>query len=110
MAKQINITYNDKEYTLEYTRKSIERMERQGFVISDIERAPMTSLPVLFAGAFIAHHGSVRTSVIDEIFTKMPDKDTLLEKLSEMYREPFDALMADPEESDEGNAQWGANW
>ena len=36
MAKKLDFTYNGKEYTLEYTRKSIETMERQGFVASEI--------------------------------------------------------------------------
>ena len=41
MAKQLCIKYNDKEYTLEYTRKSIELMERRGFKISDIQDKPV---------------------------------------------------------------------
>lgn len=111
MAKQINIEYQGNEYTLEYTRKSIEILERQGFNISDLDRAPLTTLPVLFRGAFIAHHRGLfaNPGLIDKIFEKMPDKETLLEKLSEMYREPFEMLLADPEES-EGNAKWGASW
>jgi hypothetical protein len=67
---------------------------------------------MLFRGAFIAHHRGLfakDSELIDKIFEKMPDKETLLEKLSEMYREPFDMLLADPDES-EGNAKWGASW
>lgn len=109
MAKIINLTYDEKEYTLEYTRKSIETMERQGFVIRDLDRTPMSSLPTLFAGAFLAHHRNIRPDVIENIFKSVPNKDMLFEKLSEMYREPFETLMADPDES-EGNATWGANW
>ena len=109
MAKQITITYNGKEYTLEFTRRSIETMERQGFVASDISKRPMSVLPNLFAGAFIANHKQVRTSLIDEIFQSLKNKDQLIEKLGEMYNEPLEALLDDPDE-DEGNAQWGANW
>lgn len=112
MAKQINIEFQGNEYILEYTRKSIEILERQGFNISDLDRAPLTTLPMLFRGAFIAHHRGLfakDSGLIDKIFEKMPDKETLLEKLSEMYREPFDMLLADPDES-EGNAKWGASW
>ena len=60
MAKQLCIKYNDKEYTLEYTRKSIELMERRGFKISDIQDKPVTTLTALFAGAFLAHHKFVK--------------------------------------------------
>ena len=52
MAKKISFVHDGKEYTLEYTRKSIEIMERQGFVIGDIVDKPMLTLPALFAGAF----------------------------------------------------------
>ena len=37
MAKQIQFTYNDKDYTLEYTRRTIKQMEDEGFVARDID-------------------------------------------------------------------------
>ena len=54
MNKQLRFTYNNKEYVLEYTRKSVEAMEKKGFIASDIETKPVTILPALFAGAFLA--------------------------------------------------------
>lgn len=109
MAKTITIQYEGTEYTLEYTRKSIETMERQGFVVSDIEEKPMSTLPTLFAGAFLAHHRFVKRDVIDAIFAKIPNKGEFIGKLAEMYNEPLEALMDEPEES-EGNLSWGASW
>ena len=109
MAKQIIFDYNGKEYILEFTRKSIELMERQGFVASDITEKPMTTLPALFAGAFLAHHRYVKREVIDEIFAKMTNKQELLSKLAEMYNEPLEALIEEPE-SDEGNVSWEASF
>ena len=50
MAKQIVFTYEDKEYTLEFTRRTVKQMEDEGFVAQDIDRKPMTLLPALFAG------------------------------------------------------------
>lgn len=32
MAKQIVFTYEDKEYTLEFTRRTVKQMEDEGFV------------------------------------------------------------------------------
>ena len=32
MAKQLRFTYQNKEYVLEYTRRSVEAMEKKGFV------------------------------------------------------------------------------
>ena len=54
MSKQLRFTYNEKEYCLEFTRKSVEMMEKQGFVAGDITDKPMTTLPALFAGAFVS--------------------------------------------------------
>ena len=109
MAKQLRFTYQDKEYVLEYTRKSVETMEKKGFVASDIETKPMTVLPALFAGAFLANHRYEKPEVIDGIYSKMKNKQELIGKLAEMYNEPIMALVNEPDES-EGNLDWTASW
>lgn len=109
MNKQLRFTYQDKEYCLEYTRKTVEMMEKKGFVASDIDSKPMTILPTLFAGAFLANHRYVKPEIIDEIFSKMTNKQELIGKLAEMYNEPIMALLNEPEES-EGNLDWTASW
>lgn len=109
MAKQITIPYKDKTYVLEFTRKSIEGMERQGFKASELLEKPMVMLPVLFAGAFRAHHPYEKLKVIDEIFATITNKQELVGKLVEMYNEPLEAMLNDPEES-AGNVTWEANW
>ena len=109
MAKQLRFTYQNKEYVLEYTRKSVETMEKKGFVASDIESKPVTVLPALFAGAFLANHRFEKQEVIDAIYSKMTNKQELIGKLAEMYNEPIVALVDEPEES-EGNVSWTASW
>lgn len=109
MAKQIRFERDGKEYTLEFTRKSIETMERQGFVASDIVDKPMTTLPALFAGAFLAHHRYIKKELVDEIYSKMTNKQDLLSKLAEMYNEPIQALMEEPEDA-VGNVNWEASF
>ena len=109
MAKQLRFTYQNKEYVLEYTRRSVEMMEKKGFVASDIETKPVTVLPALFAGAFLAHHRFEKPDVIDAIYAKMTNKQELIGKLAEMYNEPIMALVDEPEES-EGNLDWTASW
>lgn len=109
-AKQIILTdKNGKEYTLEFSRKSIESMERSGFVAGDIKDKPMTTLPALFEGAFRMHHRWLDKSVIDEMLYNIKNKEVFIEKLSEMYNEPLIDLIDEPEE-DEGNIQWEASW
>ena len=84
MAKQIRYTYDGVDYTLEFTRKSVETMERNGFVITEVFEKPMTLLPTLLAGAFLAHHRSTKREVIDKIYESMPNKQELITKLAEM--------------------------
>ena len=109
MAKRIRFTYDGVDYTLEFTRKSVERMENAGFVITEVFEKPMTLLPTLFAGAFLAHHRSTKREVIDKIYETMPNKQELITKLAEMYNEPIAALLDEPED-EEGNVKWEASW
>lgn len=109
MSKQLCFNFNGVDYTLEFTRKSVETMERQGFVISDVFDKPMTTLPALFKGAFLAHHRWTKQDVIDEIFAKMTNKQELISKLTEMYQEPIVTLVDEPAEN-EGNLNWTASW
>lgn len=108
MAKQLTFTYNDKEYVLEFTRNTVRQMESNGFVADDIERKPMTVLPALFAGAFLANHRHEKSAVVDEIYSKLGNKHTLIEKLAEMYNEPISSLLDEPE--DGKNVEWTPNW
>jgi hypothetical protein len=109
MGKQISFEYKNKEYILEYTRKTVKQMEREGFVAGDILTKPMLTLPKLFAGAFKAHHKfDTKQKLIDEIFDLFTNKQALIEKLAEMYAEPMETLMDDV---DEGNAiAWDATF
>ena len=109
MAKQLNFTFEGKDYTLEFTRRTVAEMEKKGFIASEITDKPMTTLPALFAGAFLAHHRFVKQDVIENIFSKLTKKEALIGKLTEMYNEPIMALVEEPEE-DKGNLDWTASW
>lgn len=109
MAKQLTFTYDGKDYTLEFTRRTVAEMEKKGFIASDITDKPMTTLPALFAGAFLAHHRFVKEDIINDIYSKLTKKEDLIGKLAEMYNEPILALVEEPEEA-EGNLDWTATW
>ena len=109
MAKQLTFTFEGKEYTLEFTRRTVAEMEKKGFIASEITDKPMTTLPALFAGAFLANHRFVKQDVIENIFSKLTNKESLIGKLAEMYNEPIMALVEEPEE-DKGNVDWTATW
>lgn len=109
MAKQLTFTYDGKDYTLEFTRRTVAEMEKKGFIASDITDKPMTTLPALFAGAFLAHHRFVKEDIINDIYFKLTKKEDLIGKLAEMYNEPILALVEEPEKT-EGNLDWTATW
>ena len=109
MAKQLIFTYDGKDYTLEFTRRTVAEMEKKGFIASDITDKPMTTLPALFAGAFLAHHRFVKEDIINDIYSKLTKKEDLIGKLTEMYNEPILALVEEPEKA-EGNLDWTATW
>ena len=103
---KINLTYDKKEYVLEYNRQSVKTMESQGFVLEELTTKPMTMIPLLFAGAFIKNHSGkdgVKRKVIDEIFEEIGDKTALMEALMEMYA---DTLASLTDGNSEGNVTW----
>lgn len=109
MNKTLEFTFEGKDYVLEFTRRTVAQMERNGFKVSDITEKTMTTLPALFAGAFLANHRFVKKEEIDKIYDKLTNKEELVGKLAEMYNEPIAALLAEPDE-EEGNVNWTANW
>ena len=103
---KINLTYEKKEYVLEYNRQSVKTMESQGFVLEELTTKPMTMIPLLFAGAFIKNHSGkdgAKRKVIDEIFEEIGDKTALMEALMEMYADTLGSLT---ESNSEGNVTW----
>ena len=109
MAKTLQFEYEGTQYTLEFTRRTVQEMERNGFIADEIDTKPMTVLPMLFEGAFLAHHRWVKKDLVHEIFDKMVHKDELIGKLAEMYNEPIMTLIEEPDGS-EGNVDWTASW
>ena len=94
----ITFEYKGTDYTLEFSRDSVKQMERAGFSFSDVADKPYTSLMALFKGAFLCHHARTSQAVIDEIWDNRGDKEGLFEALADLYNEPIEAMMAEPDE------------
>ena len=109
MAKTITLKYNDATYTLEFTRRTVSRLEEAGFNINEIGDKPATMIPILYEGAFWAHHRMANNDIIWEIYDTIKDKEGLMRKLAEMYAEPIETLFNEPEDN-EKNATWETNW
>ena len=105
MTEKIKFKYGGKEYVLEFTRQSVEEMERRGFVAEEVLTKPLTVLPNLFAGAFIANHRFTKRKVINEIFNQIDDKGGLLDALAEMYSLVIDEFTDELEKKNK-NLTW----
>ncbi len=109
MAKTINFNYNGEDYCLEFTRRTVREMEGEGFRLRDVKDKPVTSIPVLFSGAFKCHHKRIKEEVINGIYASITDKEELMGKLLEMYTYAMNSLFDEPDD-DEKNVEWTANF
>lgn len=107
--KQITIKHEDKQYTLEYTRNSVKKMEQAGFIIQDIQSKPGTLVPMLFEGAFLSKHRYVKKEVLDEIFNNLENKEDFIAVLAEMYQDTLLTIISNTDE-EQGNLKWEKNW
>jgi len=96
------------DYALADSRGSVGQNERHAVVDRELGGKPRAVVPALFAGAFLAHHRHEKPEVVEEIYSKLGDKHSLIEKLAEMYNEPISTLLDEPEEGK--NLEWTPNW
>lgn len=107
MATTISFEYEGKKYLLEYDRASVIALEKKGFDIQSPETKPVTTLYLLWEGAFEKHHSNVPIQKRDEILKVLGNKDSLIETLMIMYSEPVQILAE--EEDEEKKVKWECN-
>ena len=113
--KTIEFSWEDergvkKDYVLEFTRKSVEKAEKMGFVVEDLDNKPVSTFPLFFYTAFIEHHPFVKRAQTDEIYFAMKNRNELISALVEMYRDTLESLVEDSEEKESKNVEWTKNW
>lgn len=103
------ITVRDKQnnpYTLTFTAETVKALEAKGFSLEKVTDMPMTMIPLLFEGAFLAKEaGAVTSEKAVEIYQLQKNKTALLQKLIELYNDPIDEVIVK-----EGNAEWECNF
>ena len=102
-AKSIKIEYKGETYILEYSKRAITIMEDNGFRLSDIDDKPMTSLLLLFKGAFIKNHRTVSEALVEEIYDHCPDAEKMVSALMEMYMQAFEGVRTEDDDSKKAN-------
>lgn len=108
MAKTICVKdkKTGKEYMLEFTRRSASVLEQNGFELDGVTKKPMTMIPMLFRGAFLARHSGTKGETIERIFEALRGRGELIKALCEMYYDAYATLLDEPEDGDEGNEGW----
>ena len=87
---------NGKEYTLEFSRKSVVKAEQAGLEINALDTKSMTMIPLLFWGAFIMHHPYITRDQTDKIlFDGLGGlNEEEMTYLGKLYAKPFQTLIA----------------
>lgn len=115
--KKIELTYMGKQYTLEFNRRTVLKLEKalraDGINLVEMtenenEKAnPLELVSIVdtvFTYAFKMHHPNVTQDVIDTIFEKMGNKEQLSGVLFEIMTAPINALA----DNKEGEITWAA--
>ena len=85
-----------REYTLEYSRKSVVKVESVGLDVNQLESKSMTMIPLLFWGAFLMHHPHMTKEQTDKIlFDGLGGlNEDEMAYLGKLYAAPFQSLIA----------------
>lgn len=108
----IKFTYEDKEYTLGFNRKTAEAAQRAGLDIDELATKPLVQVPLLVYWAFQMNHSNIKKSKTEEIYSKINDKTGLLNTLAadfiSTYRDLF-GVDDDESEDNENLIVWSAD-
>lgn len=85
-----------REYTLEFSRKSVVKAEQAGLDVNAMESKSMTMIPLLFWGAFLMHHPHMTKEQTDKIlFDGLGGlNEDEMAYLGKLYAAPFQSLVA----------------
>ena len=85
-----------REYTLEYSRKTVSKVEQAGFDANQLEAKSMTMIPLMFWGAFLMHHPHMTKDQTDKILFEglggLSDEE--MTYLGKLYAVPFQTLIS----------------
>lgn len=108
--RSINLTIEDKKYTLAYNLKTIKIMAQNGFDVQKISENSIATLIDLIEYAFYVHHPELTEDEIFKIISKIKGKKKLYPILSEMFTQAFNDLVDEDKDDEDGeskNLNWG---
>ena len=85
-----------REYTLEFSRKTVSKTEQAGLDINSLDSKSMTMIPILFWGAFLMHHPHMTKEQTDRIlFDGLGGlSEDEMGQLGKLFAAPFQTLIA----------------
>lgn len=89
----MKIKYDGKSYELGFNRESVKKLESLGFELDKVDAMPQTMIPLFFYGSFMKEHTGIKRKLVDEMWSKMPRKDKVIEVLMESYTDTLNTLM-----------------
>ena len=91
-----------REYTLEFSRKTVAKTEQAGLDVNRLESASMTMIPIMWWGAFLMHHPHMTREQTDKIlFDGLGGlNEAEMSYLGKLYAAPFQTLIASEEEGE----------
>ena len=96
MAEPIRFkTSDDKEYVLEFSRRTVADAESVGFNLDELTSKPMTRISELFYYSFKMHQPWITKKETDRILTEEFGglKEEELVRLAELYSAPFETMV-----------------
>ena len=89
-----------REYTLEFSRKTVAKTEQAGLDVNQLESKSMTMIPLLFWGAFLMHHPYMTREQADKIlFDGLGGlNEEEMAYLGKLYAAPLQTLIAREDE------------
>lgn len=108
-VEPVRLTYEGQEYTLEYSLKSVKRMEANGFVSpSSGSMKPASYVTELFYGAFFKNHWDVTPAMAEKIWNAMTHRTELVTRLTRLYSQTINDLLGvnATEEEEPENPTW----
>lgn len=106
MNTKIELSYQGKDYVLEYNRQAVIVLESKGFKLEEALEKPMTNVELMFQCAFLKNHPDTQVSLINDILRQCGDKSHLIAQLHTMINETYESLFAEPKDGESGNVTW----
>ena len=102
----IKFTYDGKEYTLGFNRRTAEALSDSGFTLDKYADDVVGYRGRLFEGSFAMNHRATNHATVTEIWKHLPHKTDIMEALVNIYVEVVNTIWEEPDESDEKKVEW----